>query len=267
MIDNYPLIQAKHWTDSNRCFYCGCEAGFSDIVPPVVNLNISNKRDKSLLRSAFPACGECHKFLKECTHTKLKDRKTYVNQKIEDKYKIALGIYHKWSSSEARELSYDFEHSIMAGIRLGSETASRLKYRGFEFEQNQSSGEDFKPLEEEAYSVNGVEFQDFRAALQYTASQYYIEINELLDWLEDYEMNFDRTVDAYQNYMKSRHHAAHRKNAISRVVKEHGVKAVKIETALKIIEQENNDIDIEEALQKIVDKMKKPETRIDRKKK
>jgi len=192
----YSYARPVHYQDTGLCYYCGCESEFEDYAPPKEDLPFYLKSGDSCSFAIIPTCKECIGFLKSCREGVIEDRKKYVNKYIERKYRKALNIYERWNDEDLVDLSEAFIISIKAGIKLGEEAYSRLRFIGFEYEID---GNVFHARRRNitVFSVFGEKFDDFRNALQYAARTYKIRINILKEWLMENNAEFDQAINSY----------------------------------------------------------------------
>jgi hypothetical protein len=149
-----------------------------------------------------PCCEECLTALNNCSYFGIDERQDVAKIQIAKKYSEALSIYLKWHESELTEMGRSLTDSILAGIKLGEEADARLRFKGFRYvtESGEASMHEYE--EDEEYWVFENCFPSFRAAFQYASEAYRISPEDLLDWLEDFDHDFDRTIIKYLSWKR-----------------------------------------------------------------
>ena len=194
--ESYSSIIPVSYLDVGICFYCGCESEFSDYVPPIRYKNFYIRTNETAVFSSVPCCKECLNFLNDCDQGTVEERKIHVNDRIGAKYSKALTIFKRWDESEIIDLDESFAISIRAGIILGSESQSRMRYSGFEYEINGSLVRVDK-REDVLFDVFGEIFDDYNHALKYASKAYKINIVVLEEWLKQTEADFCLAIDSF----------------------------------------------------------------------
>lgn len=246
-LDVYSMISPTFVRDVGVCYYCGCESEYEDFAPPKQDAEYYIKSRDSCSFAVLPCCKECNTFLEQCREGLIEKRKKFVNIKISRKYKKALNIYERWDDTELDGLSHDLSCSVKAGIELGGEAYSRLRFPGFEYEID---GTVFHANRRDIqiFSVFGEEFDSFRNALQYASRSYRININVLKIWLMDYNTVFDDAIDAFHLDQEEKLWAEKKNKLCKEFAEEHKQNSNFIKGALNAYEEANPNLTLEQCL-------------------
>jgi len=246
----YSPIVPVNAKDIGVCYYCGCEAEFSDHAPPQRYVSYYLTTGENCTFAVVSCCKECLDFLSTCREGLIEERKIHVNTRVERKYRKAINIFERWDESELREVSRQFEQSIRAGMVLGEEAYTRLKYPGFEYEID---GTVFHARRQNLiiYSVFGEEFDNYRNALQYAARSYKININVLKEWLMEHDTVFDDAINAYYEFQDKERIRKKKKKLCTEFSKKYRQNPSFISGALDAYEQSNPALTSEQCLELI----------------
>lgn len=189
----YRPINAISPTNYNQCFYCGCISTKIDLVPPLkfAYHYLVTREEAEFL--SVPACQECFDFLKDERISTLAKRTDNVKFKLARKYSKALKVYEMWEEDELAELDHSLRTSINAGLKLGEDAYSRVKFPGFDFEvEGEKHSAHYTP--NEMFEVFGSKFDNFRDALTYASASYRIPKSKLKDLFFEHDHSFDSAI-------------------------------------------------------------------------
>ncbi len=108
-----------------------------------------------------------------------------------------------WSPEELEEMDKAFQISLSAGINLGKETVSRLKFNGFDHEIGGSITRVGKALDK-SYQVFDQTFENFKLALEYASSTYQIKKGRLSELYFENGESFDKAIEAFHRSVEAR---------------------------------------------------------------
>lgn len=199
----YEPLVAVSSVDFNKCFYCGCEASTPDYIPPVSFIHDWRDGSREAEFIAVPACNECVDLLKKHNTGTLGERFDVLKKLLAKKYEKAVRVYTMWSPEELEEMDTAFQISLGAGINLGKETVSRLRFNGFDYEINGSiTRVDKAP--DKRYQVFDETFENFKLALEYASHTYQIKKGRLSELYFENGENFDNAIKAFHRSLAAR---------------------------------------------------------------
>lgn len=199
----YEPLVAVHSVDFNKCFYCGCEASTPDYIPPISFIHDWRDGSRDAEFIAVPACNECAGLLKKHNSGTLGERFDALKKLLANKYKKAVTVYNVWSPEELEEMDTAFQISLRAGINLGKETVSRLRFNGFDYEINGSITRVGK-APDKRYQVFDKTFENFKLALEYASHTYQIKKGRLSELYFENGENFDSAIEAFHRSLEAR---------------------------------------------------------------
>jgi hypothetical protein len=199
----YEPLVAVHSVDFNKCFYCGCEAATSDYIPPIPFIQDWRDGRREAEFITVPSCNECVDLMKKHNTGTLDERVDVLKNLLAKKYEKAVRVYTMWSPEELEEMDTAFQISLRAGINLGKETVSRLRFNGFDYEINGSTTTVGKTLDKH-YKVFDKTFENFKLALEYASSTYQIKKGRLSELYFENGENFDKAIEAFHRSVEAR---------------------------------------------------------------
>ncbi|APE04438.1 MULTISPECIES: hypothetical protein [unclassified Alteromonas] len=199
----YEPLVAVNSSDFNRCFYCGCEANHTDYIPPISFIHHWRDANSEAEFIAVLSCNECFDILKKKNNGTLQTRFDVLKALLAEKYKKAITVYNMWSPEELEEMDKAFQISLSAGINLGKETVSRLKFNGFDHEIGGSITRVGKALDK-SYQVFDQTFENFKLALEYASSTYQIKKGRLSELYFENGESFDKAIEAFHRSVEAR---------------------------------------------------------------
>lgn len=172
----------------------------------------------------------------------------FLNGQVAKRYQEALTIYERWSETELSEVDASLERSLKAGIALGEEAYSRIKFTGFPFELNgKTYRKDSEP--DVAFEVFGEVFKSFRDALQFASKAYKINIDVLKKRVA-ITKSFDDAIREHNAEIVAKLEEEKREKLCARFARSHHLNRGFVRRSLNIYEAENPDLSPEECLAK-----------------
>lgn len=199
----YERLSAVHSVDFNRCFYCGCEASEIDFIPPISFIQEWKSASRNADFITEPSCFECFDLLKKPNSATLDSRVNALKVLLGSKYDKAINIYNLWKKSELEQMDESFPKSLDAGIKLGSESIERLRFRGYDFEVNGSVSR-LESAQRHTITVFAEEFSDYKDALEYASSSYRINKAQLSELYFENGKSFDRATSAFHRPVEAK---------------------------------------------------------------
>jgi hypothetical protein len=133
----------------------------------------------------------------------LGERFDMLKKLLAKKYEKAVRVYTMWTPEELEEMDTAFQISLNAGINLGKETVSRLRFNGFDHEINGSITRVGK-APDQPYKVFDETFENFKLALDYASSTYQIKKGRLSELYFENGENFDNAIEAFHHSVEAR---------------------------------------------------------------
>ena len=199
----YEPLVAVNSSDFNRCFYCGCEANHADYIPPISFIHDWRDGSREAEFIAVPSCNECFDLLKKHNTGTLGERVDVLKKLLAKKYEKAVRVYTMWSPEELEDMDTAFQISLQAGINLGKETVSRLRFNGFDYEVDGSITRVGK-APNKPYKVFDETFENFKQALEYASHTYQIKKSRLSELYFENGENFDSAIEAFHRSLEAR---------------------------------------------------------------
>lgn len=246
----YRQISALHGHDFNTCFYCGCIATETDLVPPLKYAEFYLKAREDADFYKVPSCKECYEILATDRSALLGQRADNVKKKLARKYQKAIRVYEMWDEDELQELDYSLNRSIKAGLSLGREAHERVKFRGFEFEAN---GEKYRShfYKKDLITVFGQEFSNFKDALDYASKAFRIPKAKLRYLFMEYNNSFDDAIKFFQNEMEKKLFEKELTEKCKPFAEKHKQNIKFVMNTVELYLKENNLLTIDTALEKL----------------
>ena len=199
----YEPLVAVHSVNFNQCFYCGCEASTPDYIPPVSFIHDWRDGSRAAEFIAVPACNECVDLLKRHNTGTLSERVDMLKKLLAKKYEKAVRVYNMWNPEELEEMDAAFQISLSAGINLGKETVSRLRFNGFDYEVDGSTTRVDK-APDKPYKVFDETFENFKVALEYASHTYQIKKGRLSELYFENGESFAKAIEAFHGSLEAR---------------------------------------------------------------
>jgi hypothetical protein len=254
---DYHLLVPTYGNNFNTCFYCGCIASSHDHAPPLQYLPfyLATREASEFLK--IPCCNECAEHLKACKTGTLEERRQFAKNKLAKKYDKALTIYEMWTEDELSALDFSLRHSIEAGLKLGAETTERVNFPGFAFE---AAGiqQNVPYTTPEYFNVFGEQFSTFRAALDFASKAYRISKNTLKEYFADNDNNFENAINVIHKEMADKELKQQLKKRCGDFAKQHKQSIIFVHKQVDRYLSENEDITINDALEKLYQERVKP---------
>lgn len=194
----YRRIMATHSAHFNTCFYCGCIATEYDFVPPLKLADFYLTTGEEADFYEVPSCRECFDFLKADKSALLGQRVDVAKAKLSKKYAKAIRVFQLWDPDEFNDFDYNLKTSLNAGIQLGEESYTRVKYKNFPFEVD-GQKRHINYVKADKLSVFGEEFEFFPEALAYASTAYRIPKAKLKDLFAEHGNDFDNAIKAFHD--------------------------------------------------------------------
>jgi hypothetical protein len=246
----YRQLRALDAKDFHTCFYCGCIATECDFAPPQNHWQSFQYRQMSADNLQLPSCKECVTLLKDCTMGLVQQRKEYVQTKLANKYKQAIGVYLRWNEDELAELDFSLHHSIAAGMRLGEESYRRANFAGFGYEIDGSKVQGLVPTPAPVI-VFGERFETLKQALVRVSKVYAISQAKLVEGLAAHGNNLEAVLMALQEEKAHTLFRRQLRRQCQAFAKQHGQSSRFVMNEVERYLDKYDDLSIAEALDRL----------------
>ena len=112
---------------NKSCYYCGEPATTEDHTIPRTVLSRDTHADSRIRKLIVPACFECNVLLGSKVFDTLKDRRDYVQGRLEQRYRTLLDM-PEWRDKEIVELSSNLQGSIRASLDEAARIRKRVQW-------------------------------------------------------------------------------------------------------------------------------------------
>ena len=113
---------------SDPCVYCGVVSDTMDHVPPLVYVQKCRDILEEISHAnKYPACSECNSALGSQLLMTLGDRRAYIADLLERKYKKLLRI-PLWAEDELEEVSAEMRRDILAHLHHQAWVKARIAW-------------------------------------------------------------------------------------------------------------------------------------------
>lgn len=246
----YDRLSAVHSIDFNKCFYCGCEASEFDYSPPIAYIHEWKDGSRSADFIAVPCCYECYGLLKKHNSGTLDSRVSTLKLLLQSKYEKAINIYNLWQKKELRDMDTSFQKSIDAGIKLGTESIERLRFKGFDYEVNGSITR-VSDVGQETITVFGEEFTDYKEALEYASNSYRINKAQLSELYFENGKSFDKAIAAFHRTVEAKKSESELAKPCREFAKKHSQNSKFVIRTVKRYLEQDPELTISLALEKL----------------
>lgn len=248
--DRYQLLRAKHSTDFNTCFYCGCIATEFDYAPPLKFVDYYITTQVSACFYKVPACRECFNALKTKRAGTLEERKRIANKALAKTYQRAITVYNMWDEDELDELDYELHRSVSAGLKLGEEAVCRIEYQGFDYEVD---GESVAiSHSKKQFHVFDVVFSSFKEALDYGAKTYRIPKAKLNELFCQCQYDFSKAITHFQDQQTALLHARRMKRLCADFAAAHKQNVDFVIRTVELFMSKDDTLTLEQALEQLL---------------
>lgn len=172
----YKKLKPIDASNLNLCFYCGDVMSVFDHLPSLASLDFLESVGAVRYHLLVPSCQECNQLAGDNLNCSLEERKRFINQKLEKRYK--RHIQASMTDSDTSYMSERLRKSVEAFSALGREVQERISYPCYSFEV---AGQKLKAyVENEKYYSMGEEFSTLTAAIKNACNGYGVTVSDYL---------------------------------------------------------------------------------------